>query len=522
MHQPVEQRKGLIIGRYALHGEIASGGMATVHFGRFLGPAGFSRIVAIKRLHPQLAKESEFVSMFLDEVRLAARIQHPNVVPTIDAVEENGELFLVMEYVHGESLSRLIRMARSRGRTIPPPIAATIICGLLHGLHAAHDAKCEEGKPLEIVHRDVSPQNVLVGFDGIARVLDFGIAKAVGRLQTTREGQIKGKMAYLAPEHVRGGPIDRRTDVYGAAVVLWETLTGVRLFDGENDAIVLAKVLAEPVPPLSAFVEDLPPALEAITLKGLDRNPENRFNTARDMALAIQREVGTVAPCEVGDWVSELAEEHLSTRSRYLAELERLAMAEREAYGAGRFSSTPPPSSDQPPISGVGPARGGDSPSSMVPAAALSTFDGTTEPVAKRRRRVPATWLLITAGLAATIVLWMVAHRPNVAASPVIEIDDVKSAGAPVLPPAEPPEKPVGIADAPRPQTALTAPNEPAVAVPAKAPATPPKAPRPAAAAVVSRSTPVASPLPAATNAACHPPYTIDAQGIKHFKVECL
>src|SRR5262249_18313692 len=158
---------------------------------------------------------------------------------------------------------KLIRKARTRGRAIPPPIAASIICGLLHGLHAAHDAKSASGQPLEIVHRDVSPQNVLVGFDGVARVLDFGIAKAVGRLQTTREGQIKGKMAYLAPEHVRGGPIDRRTDVYGASVVLWETLTGIRLFDGENDAIVLAKVLAGEVAPLSAFVDDVPPALEA-------------------------------------------------------------------------------------------------------------------------------------------------------------------------------------------------------------------------------------------------------------------
>jgi serine/threonine-protein kinase len=520
MHQPLEQRKALIVGRYALHGEIASGGMATVHFGRLLGPAGFSRIVAIKRLHPQLAKEPEFVSMFLDEVRLAARIQHPNVVATLDAVDENSELFLVMEYVHGESLSKLMRMARRRGRMIPAPIAASIICGLLHGLQAAHDAKSETGEPLEIVHRDVSPQNVLVGFDGIARVCDFGIAKAVGRLQTTREGQIKGKMAYLAPEHVRGGPIDRRTDIYGASVVLWETLTGMRLFDGENDAIVLAKVLAEPVAPVSAFVEDIPPALEAIIMRGLDRDPENRFATAREMALAIQREVGTVAPCEVGDWVSELAEEHLSTRSRYLAELQRLAMTERES-GVVRGSSAPPPaaeSSEQTSISSVTevPAVGAAA-SSVLPLTA--TFDGYTEQVVFKKR-LPARLLLLGGGAAIAAGAWFAFLGNRTAArSPFVPVDQgpaveaslTASASSPA--PSETAEVSPPIATtqvvSPSPQPALpkAKPSRITVAAPAAPRTVPP---------------PVVAPAAPATNAICRPPYTIDSQGIKHFRVECL
>src|SRR5262245_3092434 len=182
---PVER----VVGRYALYGEIASGGMATVHFERLLGPVGFSRTVAIKRLHPQFAKDPEFVSMFLDEARLAARIRHPNVVATLDVVATKGELFLVMEYVQGESLSRLARAVMARGENLPPRIVASIMCGVLHGLHAAHEARDQRGEPLGIVHRDVSPQNVLVGIDGTARVVDFGVAKASGRHQSTRKGK---------------------------------------------------------------------------------------------------------------------------------------------------------------------------------------------------------------------------------------------------------------------------------------------------------------------------------------------
>src|SRR5262249_30807867 len=162
--------------------------MATVHFGRLLGPVGFSRTVAIKRLHAHFAADPEFVSMFLDEARLAARIRHPNVVPTLDVVATAGELFLVMDYVPGETLSRLIAASNAQRRWIPLPIAAAMACGVLHGLHAAHEAKSERGAPLGIVHRDVSPQNLLVGTDGVPRVLDFGVAKAAGRLQTTRDG----------------------------------------------------------------------------------------------------------------------------------------------------------------------------------------------------------------------------------------------------------------------------------------------------------------------------------------------
>ena len=222
-----------IAGRYVLCDEIAHGGMATVYVGRLVGSAGFARTVAIKRLHAAYARDPDFVSMFVDEARLAARIHHPNVVSTLDVVALEGELFLVMEYIQGESLARLERLASDRGDRIPEAMAASMIAGILHGLHAAHEARDERGEPLGIVHRDVSPQNVLVGVDGVARVLDFGIAKAAGRIQTTRDGQLKGKLAYMSPEQLRG-EVTRTTDVYAAGVVLWEALTGRQLFVGEN------------------------------------------------------------------------------------------------------------------------------------------------------------------------------------------------------------------------------------------------------------------------------------------------
>src|SRR5579883_1543681 len=171
------------VGRYELHDEIASGGMATVYLARLRGEATpFSRVVAVKMLHAQYAKEEAFRAMFLDEARLVSRIRHPSVVATLDVLQDEAELFLVMDYVHGESLARLLRMAKDLGAPMPLPVACAIFVGALEGLHAAHEATAEDGTQLEIVHRDVSPQNVLVGADGVARVVDFGVAKAVGRL----------------------------------------------------------------------------------------------------------------------------------------------------------------------------------------------------------------------------------------------------------------------------------------------------------------------------------------------------
>jgi serine/threonine-protein kinase len=310
------------LGRYALYGEIAAGGMATVHLARLLGPVGFARTVAIKRLHPHLAKDPDFVAMFLEEARLAARVRHPNVVATLDVVSDDGELFLVMEYVAGESLSRLVRKAREKGERMPPRYAVAILSGALEGLHSAHDAKSEKGQALGLVHRDVSPQNVHVGTDGVPRLLDFGIAKATNRVQETRTDQIKGKVAYMSPEQLAKGSIDRRADVYSASVVLWETLTGERLFKADDVPSLVYAIINEEVRKPSSVVPDLPPGLDEIVMKGLEREAEDRWSSAREMAAALEAALQPAPAREIGEWVHAIAGDALDWRQELVDRIE--------------------------------------------------------------------------------------------------------------------------------------------------------------------------------------------------------
>jgi serine/threonine-protein kinase len=311
-----------VVGRYAMYGKIASGGFASVHFGRLLGAAGFSRSVAIKRLHTHLAEDPAFLSVMIDEARLAARIHHPNVVPTLDVVSADGELLVVMEYVRGESLARLIWPKSGGERRIPPSIASAIAVGALHGLHAAHEATSPHGAPLGIVHRDVSPQNILVGVDGVARVIDFGVAKAAGRLQTTRAGEIKGKRAYMAPEQFSLGEVTRAADVYAMGVVLWEVLAGRRLFKGDNDAQFVVQVMAGVQDPPSRHAPNLPAGLDDLVMTALARDPADRFASAQDMAAMLLRVVPPAFPTTVGKWVQEAASEAIERRGTELAEIE--------------------------------------------------------------------------------------------------------------------------------------------------------------------------------------------------------
>jgi formylglycine-generating enzyme required for sulfatase activity len=326
MGEAAAQNTTQIVGRYAIHGEIASGGMATVHYGRLLGPIGFSRPVAIKRLHPQFAREDNVRSMFIDEARLAARIHHPNVVQTLDVIEEGSNLLLVMEYVNGEPLGKLARACRKQREHVPVPIALAIMASALHGLHAAHEAKAENGQPLDIVHRDVSPQNIIVGIDGVARVLDFGIARAAVRLESTREGLVKGKLAYMAPEQLLGTAVTRQADIFAAGVVLWELLAGRRLFlrgDDGDDSVLIEKLLRGELEPPSTYNRDLDPKLDAITKRALDREPEKRFASAREMALELEHCGHVATASTVSAWVERVASESLSARAQRVHEFER-------------------------------------------------------------------------------------------------------------------------------------------------------------------------------------------------------
>jgi serine/threonine-protein kinase len=314
------------LGRYALYGEIAAGGMATVHYGRVLGDEGFARVVAIKCLLPELAKDPAFVRMFLAEGRLASRVRHPNVVATHDVVSLEGELFHVMEYVAGDSLSRLMRKCREIGEPIPPRIAVAIVCGLLEGLHAAHEAKSEKGRPLGLVHRDVSPQNCLVGVDGTSRVLDFGVATATNMVDEAPD-HIKGKVSYMAPEQLAHESVDRRTDVYAASVVLWEALTGQRLFKADDISTLIVNIMADPVRLPSELAKDIPRELDGVVMKGLEREIKDRWASARDMAVLLEKALPPAQPREVGEWVLRVGGERIQYRSDVVTEIETQSLA---------------------------------------------------------------------------------------------------------------------------------------------------------------------------------------------------
>ncbi|HXN32379.1 MAG TPA: serine/threonine-protein kinase, partial [Polyangiaceae bacterium] len=330
------------VGRYQTYEAIAAGGMATVHYGRMLGPLGFARTVAIKRLHREYARDPEFVAMFLEEARLAARIHHPNVVQTLDVVSSDGEIALVMEYVPAASLSELLLAAQIRGERAPPAVAAAIMTGVLQGLHAAHEATDEAGHPLDIVHRDVSPQNILVGADGCSRVLDFGIAKATGRAtQVTREGQVKGKFAYMAPEQITNVGVTRQSDIFAASIVLWEALTGTRLFKGESEPAVLARVLSAPIEAPSKLAPELGSELDAVVLRGLARDLVARYATARDMARDLEAHMSLGSASQVGEWVERLAGDDLARRAARVAEIESESRSDRVSVGT--FLATPVP-----------------------------------------------------------------------------------------------------------------------------------------------------------------------------------
>ncbi|HEY2406074.1 MAG TPA: serine/threonine-protein kinase [Polyangiaceae bacterium] len=276
------------LGDYTLLTRLASGGMATVYVGRKSGVAGFERLVAIKCCHPHLRDNDEFSAMFLDEARLAASIRHPNVVGTLD-VSDGELLYLVMEYIEGCSLGNLIRHAGRSDLQIPPGVALRVMIDTLQGLHAAHELRDSSGRFLNLVHRDVSPQNILLGLDGVSRITDFGIAFASARSTQTQDGLIKGKFSYIAPEQLTGHNITRRMDIFSAGSVLWEALTGRALFRRKDDAATIHAVVSAPIPTLSSVIPELPSELDVVLQRALDRNPDARYRTAADFADALER-----------------------------------------------------------------------------------------------------------------------------------------------------------------------------------------------------------------------------------------
>jgi serine/threonine protein kinase len=282
------------LGKYRIIRLLATGGMGEVFLARQEGPAGFSKPAVVKRILAHLAREPGFVQMFLDEARLAAMLSHPNIVQIFELGEVDGTWFIAMEYLHGRSLKAIRKQAQNQGRPVDPVQAARMMSNALAGLQYAHHALGQAGEPLNIVHRDMSPDNVMVGFNGVVKVLDFGIAKASSAITTTRTGTVKGKYAYMAPEQVLSEPVDPRTDVYGVGVVLYELLAGTRPFVANVEAALINLILNAQVPPLSEKAPHVPPALSAIVMKALERNRADRWASAQEFSDALE---GFIASC---------------------------------------------------------------------------------------------------------------------------------------------------------------------------------------------------------------------------------
>jgi eukaryotic-like serine/threonine-protein kinase len=332
------------IGRYALFEKFATGGMANVHFGRLDGAGGFSRVVAIKRLLPHLLANSEFTEMLLNEARLAARVRHPNVVATLDVVASKGDVLLVLDYVEGEALSTLCRaQAKEKRDLISVPIAVGIMQDVLHGLLAIHEATDEKGRALDLVHRDISPPNVLVGVDGVGRVLDFGIAKALQHLDDSVTGRRMGKMGYMSPEQIRGERLTQRSDIFSTGIVFWELLAMRRLFPADQPEERMESILRGNYPRPSSLRPDVSPELDAVVMKALELSPEARFATIREFSAALEPTARVATRREIGNWVSELAYGALAERTRMVARLENWAEGPQIPLSSSPFASEIPP-----------------------------------------------------------------------------------------------------------------------------------------------------------------------------------
>jgi eukaryotic-like serine/threonine-protein kinase len=477
------------IERYELLGELATGGMATVYLGRQRGPFGFMRTVAIKSMHPQFAKDEDFRAMFLDEAMLTARIRHPNVVPTLDIVCAETKVLLVMEYVDGVSLAALVRSAARTGMGIPAAVAVAILCDALHGLHAAHELVDDDGKPLHVVHRDVSPQNIHVGVDGLARVLDFGVAKAATRRYVTVSGEVKGKLAYMAQEQICGGTVDRRSDVYAAGVVVWEALAGRRLYEAANEGELVKKVLeGNPQPPSFFADEELPAALDRVVMKALSKEAADRYASADDFARALAEALPPAPRNAVTTLVRTLAGPELASR-------------------ASRLRTNPSPQELEPEAKQV---------AQLLTEHVTQTFQTPAFTKVPAVAKPPKNVSIVISALVGFALLLLAAAGMFVVRSARIRAASAARASASV---------PAVIATTPTESTASARPEtsaEPSARASASVtPPAPPMAKRPGRKPVPTTTHASAHP-PVKTTTSCNPPFTVDANGDRHYKPECV
>ncbi|MGK4007733.1 serine/threonine-protein kinase [Sorangium sp. So ce1036] len=419
--------------KYRPIAEIGRGGMADVCLAVAQGPAGFNKLVVLKRARIELCEDAEILAMFLDEARLAARLNHPNVVQTYEVGNDGERLYIAMEYLDGQPLGSL-RARVGHGR-VPLPVQVRVLCDALAGIHHAHELRDFDGTPIGVVHRDVSPQNIFVTYDGVIKVVDFGIAKAADSLSETRTGMLKGKVSYMSPEQARGERVDRRSDVFSVGVILWEAIARKRMWKGYNDLAVLARLSIGELPSLreEAPDVDVDPEIERICLKALAPAREARYATAAELQEELERWLeehprGTTAR-EVGAFaadhfaedrarIKQLVEEQLRD-VRWTGNTPKITLADLPKLGAGPSSMTP--TSTAPTMFSTARA------SSMVPSTSATGQTAQKQTAARPIRTVIAIGITFT--LATGVVVLGIVRAPS--------SSDTASGAHPA--PAEPP-----------------------------------------------------------------------------------
>jgi serine/threonine protein kinase len=449
-------RAGRRIGKYEILRHMASGGMAEIYLARATGIEQFQKLCVIKRILPAVAGDPNLVGMLLDEARIAATLHHSNIVQVFDIGQADGEYFIAMEYLHGRDVHAIARALRGRGLRLAEDQALSIILGICAGLHYAHERADDAGRPLGIVHRDVSPTNAIVTYDGGVKLVDFGLVKAEGRSTESRSGSLKGKLAYMSPEQCRARQLDRRSDIYSLSIMLWELTTGQRLYTGECDYDYLTAILERDPTRPSSIVPGYSPVLEAIIMKGLAREPAARYQTAEEMQLVLEeycRECKLkVSPITLRRMMEDLFGDEL--RSWQEAMREGVPLEEHVMRSLATGSVLVEPRRSEP---------------MTVPEASPSVNRMLADLSASRRRRRVAPWLVtiaIAAGGAAAGTYYYVQQRDSAPSpAPVAAPVPAPAPAPPTPPPPEPTPEPAAL---PPPEPTITA--EPA----------PPPAPEPA------------------------------------------
>lgn len=441
---------GQELGRYELLMPIAKGGMAMVWAARLKGTRGFQKLVAIKTMLPAMIDDPSFEKMFLDEASLASQVRHPHVVEILDLGEQDRILYLVMEWVDGEPLNVIMHYASKRGG-IPQAIAVAIMLQALRGLHAAHELRDDNGALVGLVHRDVTPQNVLVSYDGVVKLVDFGVAKATSRLSAeTEAGQLKGKIAYMSPEQLKGEPIDRRTDIFAVGILLYMLTTGSHPFKGDEQAETVQNITsANPAKPPHELVHGYNPALETVVMQAIAKEPAKRFASANDMFKALRGVVQAATDDEVAEFIKSLMADRLEKRRNAIRAALEIADTPRSEQRLDRAST--PAAEDIDSISTVVEPRygilGAESSGSLKPLPGRADVELSLSGVAPSRvsgtefgafgsRRALATMMTAAVLVAAAGVGLFVMTRSSEPVDPLGAATRRPAASAPVAAPA--------------------------------------------------------------------------------------